>query len=123
MTTYSDKVGPTDCGADTEVRVGGAAITIPSGKGGRIKEIHIAKANVVNAKASSGVLELKLGSHSGPFKFAIGGGEGAATIGTHKDAEVIHVDIEVFANETVDCYVTCAEANVDCVVSILWVAG
>jgi len=110
-----------DVVADTDTQV--LNTTIPSGKGGRIKQIRVAAGNVVNAETVSGYAELKLGSHSGPWRFPIGSGAGAATIGTFQHAEVIDVDIEVFANETVEIRVTMTGTFTGCHAGIVWVAA
>jgi len=122
LTTYADCNTTEDAAitADTETLL--ADLTIPSGKGGTIKKIRVSMGNVTNAKGSSGFLEVKLGSHEGPYRFPIFKGEGAATIGKIGDAEEIDVDIPVFANETVKVYVTMAEAMVSGFAGIVWVA-
>lgn len=94
---------------------------IPSGKGGRIKKILVSYAGVVDAKASTGYLELKMGSHSGPFRFPIGRGAGGATNTPQGTAEVIDVDIECLANERIRINVTLAEAAVNGHAGIIWV--
>lgn len=106
--------------ADTETLL--ADLTIPSGKGGVIKKILVSYGSAVDAKGATGFVELKLGSHSGPFRFPVGGGVGGATNSTMKNAEVIECDIEVFANETVKIYITLAEAGVSGHAGIVWVA-
>lgn len=122
MATYADCNVTVDAAisADTETLL--ADLTIPSGKGGRIKSIRVSYGNVVDAKAATGMLEVKMGSHSGPFRFPIGSGQGGATSSDFKGAEEIDVDIECFANETVKIYVTLAEAAVDGHAGIVWVA-
>lgn len=121
MTTYGEcNTAEVDISADTETEVLNA--TIPSGKGGRIKQIRVAQGNVVNAETVSGYLELKLGSHSGPYRFPIFQGAGAATIGKSAGAETIDVDIEVFANETVKANITATGTMTGCHVGILWEA-
>ena len=123
MVTYADCNITEDAAisADTETLLGD--LTIPSGKGGRIKKIRVAYGSVVDAKGATGFVELKLGSHSGPFRFPIGGGNGGAANTSFKNAEEIDCDIEVFANETVKIYVTLAEAAVSGFAGIVWVSG
>lgn len=105
--------------ADTETLL--ADLSIPSGKGGRIKQIRVSYANVVDAKAATGMLEVKMGTQSGPFRFPIGSGQGGATSSDFKGAETIDVDIPCLANETVKIYVTLGEAAVDGHAGIVWV--
>lgn len=121
MTTYGEcNSAEVDVAADTETTV--LSTTIPSQKGGRIKQIRVSMGNVVNAETVSGYLELQLGSHTGPFRFPIFQGAGAATIGKSGEAEVIDVDIEVYANETVVGLVTATGTMTGCHVGIVWVA-
>lgn len=122
MTTYGDCNTAEDASldADTETLVGD--LTIPSGKGGTIKKILLAYANIVDAKAATGYCELKLGSHAGPFRFPFGVGAGGATSSSHGKAEEIDVDISVFANETVKIYMTANETLVNVHAGIIWVA-
>lgn len=107
--------------ADTETNVG--TITIPSGRQGRIKQILYGYGSVVDAKGATGVLELKLGSHTGPFKFPVGHGNGGATSSSPMAHAVIDVDIPVLANETVKPYITLADAGVEVNVGIIWVSS
>ena len=121
MTTYMEcNTAEVDVSADTDTQI--LNTTIPSGKGGRIKQIKIGGGNVVNAETVSGYLELRLGSHSGPWRFPIMAGAGAATIGKSQPAETIDVDIEVFANETVEIRVTMTGTFTGCHAGIVWVA-
>ena len=123
MTTYGDCNTTEDAAisADTETLL--ADLTIPSGKGGRIKKIRVGYGGVVDAKGATGFVELKLGSHSGPFRFPVGFGQGGATNTSPTQAEEIDVDIEVYANETVKLYITLAEAGVSGFGGIVWVAS
>lgn len=117
MTTYSE-VNTAEVAAvtvDTEILVLDA--TIPSGKGGRIKKIAYC---CTAATTSSGFLELKLGSHSGPFRWAIPDKNGGNVL---QLAGEIECDIEVYANETVKGYMTLEVAGVDGHISIVWVSG
>lgn len=121
MATYSIVNTTIDAAvsADTETLV--LDDTIPSGRAGRIKEIRISYGNVVDAKGAGGFLELKLGNHSGPFRWAISHGQGGATSSSFGPAETIQCDIPVIDNETVKGYVTLGEAAVDCSLSVMWV--
>lgn len=123
MTTYGDCNTAEDAAvtADTETLV--MDIAIPSGRGGRIKEIRVSYGNVVDAKAATGFVELKLGSHSGPYRYPVGRGNGGAANTSFGTAEKIEVDIPVDQNETVKGYVTLNEAAVDAHVGIVWEAG
>lgn len=124
MTTYMDCNTTEDAAitADTETLLGD--LTIPSGKGGRIIKIAIALGNAVDAKGSTGFVEVKLGSHEGPYRYPIGWGVGGATnsSGQPQPCE-IECDIPVLANETVKIYVTLAEAGVSGFAGIQWVSG
>jgi len=122
MTTYGDCNTTEDdaISANTETLL--ADLTIPSARGGRIKKILVAYGNVVNAKPVSGFVELKLGSHTGPYRYPIGAGVGGATSAAIANALEVDVDIEVFANETVELYVTLSDAAVGGFGGILWVA-
>lgn len=95
---------------------------IDEGKSGSIKQIRVSYAGVVDAKASTGYLEMKLGSHSGPYRFAIGSGPGGATNTAQQHAEVIDVDIPVNGNETVEVEIELNEAAVNAHISITWEA-
>lgn len=118
MVTYAEvNTAEVDLTADTETTV--LNTTIPSGKGGRIKQILV---SFESAVACSGYLELKLGSHSGPYRFAIGGASIFATSGAANSSIVIDVDIEVFANETVKGLVTVNSTATDAHVAIIWIA-
>ena len=126
MTTYADC--NTGAGValtvDTETEV--LSMTIPSGKGGNIKKIRVAIAQVATAlDEQSGYLELKLGSHSGPYRFPIGSGvtDGDLTAPGSRGAEEIEVDIPVFANETVKANITLNGDAVGAHVGIIWVSG
>lgn len=121
MTTYAEcNAAEVDVAADTETQI--LQFNIPSGKGGTIKKIRVAMGNVVNAETVSGYLELLLGSHSGPYRFPIFQGAGAATIGKSAPAEEIDVDIEVFANEQVTINITATGTMTGCHAGIIWVA-
>jgi len=122
ITTYGDCNTTEDdaISANTETLL--ADLTIPSGKGGRIKKVLVGYGNAVNAKPVSGYVELKLGSHSGPFRYPIGSGIGGATSAAMAQALEVEVDIEVYANETVKLYVTLSDAAVGGFGGIVWVA-
>ena len=109
MVTYAECNTTEDAAisADTETLL--ADLTIPADKGGNIKQIRVSYGSVVDAKGATGFLEVKLGSHSGPYRFPVGGGNGGAANTSMKGAEVIDCDIEVYANETVKIYVTLSE--------------
>lgn len=123
MTTYGDCNTVEDAAitADTETLL--ADLVIPSGKGGRIKQIRLSYGGVVDAKGATGFVELKLGSTSGPFRYPCGFGQGGATNTSPVHAEEIDVDIPVLANETVKLYITLAEAGVSGFGGIVWVAA
>jgi len=109
--------------ADTETLI--ADLTIPSGRGGTIKKIRVAVANIVEGKAPTGFVELKLGSHPGPYLFPITGTQVASASTAGSGAGItteIDVDIPVDANETVKLYLTMAEAAKSAFAGIIWVA-
>jgi len=125
MVSYMEtNTAEVDVSADTETKV--LDITIPSGQGGRIKKIIVvAGATGTTSAALTGYCELKLGSHAGPFRFPV-------QFAVNYDADlgvspgqpnVIDVDIEVFANESVEGYLTLNGAAVDCHIGIVWVAA
>lgn len=97
-----------------------ADLTIPSGKGGRIKKIFF---NAIAADSAGGFLEMKLGSHAGPYRFPIPylmyeAGTAANAVAVLMELDV---DIEVDANETVKIYVTPTIAMTEGHAGILWV--
>jgi len=125
MVTYMEtNTAEVDITADTETLI--LDTSIPSGKGGRIKQIIVAAgATGTTSAAITGFCELKLGSHEGPFRFPVQFAVNAdADLGVSAGKEtVIDVDIPVYANETVKGYLTMNGACVDAHVGILWVAG
>ena len=123
MTTYGDCNTVEDDSVDANTEVLIADLTIPSGKGGRIKKILYSYAQNVDAAAATGYLELKMGSHSGPFRFPLGMGAGGATSSSHGPTGEIDVDIECYANETVKVYITPNAALLECHAGIIWVSG
>ena len=74
---------------------------------------------MTSATATNGFLELKLGSHSGPFRWAIPEAGAEVTLIT---SGKIECDVEVFANETVIICATMNVAGVDGHASFTWVA-
>lgn len=118
MTTYGEtNTAEVDLTADTETKV--LDTTIPSGRGGRIIKILIAMESAV---ACSGYIELKLGSHAGPYRFPWPGISVFATSGASHNVVEIDVDIEVFASETVKGYLTANSTATDAHIGIIWVA-
>lgn len=100
------------------------SITIPAGKGGRIKEIRVAAANVTNAKDNIGYVDLILQNHPGPFRFPIGGpGGGATNSGFELDPCRIAVDIPCDSNEVITPWYYFTDAQVNAHVGIVWIAG
>jgi len=89
-------------------------------KGGLIKEIRFAGSGVVDAKAGSGRLELKIPGLSGPFEWAVGNGPGGATLGGAAHADVINLPngIPVAKNVTVTINITTAEVMLSATCSI-----
>lgn len=122
MVSYGDCNTTEDAAvtADTETLL--ADLVIPAGKGGTIKKIRVAYGGVVDAKGATGYVELKLGSHPGPYRFPVGFGQGGATNTSPTHAEEIDVDIPVLASETVKLYITLAEAGVSAFGGIIWTA-
>lgn len=99
-----------------------ATITIPQGKGGRVKQIRFAVANVVNAKDAAGYIEVICQNHAGPFNFVVGGGGGGATnSGFRLDPCIIDVDIPIDANEQVQIWAYFTDAQVNSQAGIVWV--
>lgn len=96
---------------DTEMLILDA--TIPAGKGGRIKQIRF---SCITATSAPGYLELKLGNHTGPFRFAVGPHDAVTAL-----TLVIDCDIEVIANETVKGYATLNIGGTEATMGIIWV--
>lgn len=92
--------------------------TIEPTKAGRIKQIRYACGNVVNAKSSSGKLEILVPGLAGPYEYAVGLGASAATIGNTAPADKFDVDIPVTLNSTVTVNVTYTDATVSATVSL-----
>lgn len=122
MATYGDCNTTVDAAVAAGAETLLADLTIPSARAGRIKKIRLSYGGVVDAKAATGFCELKLGNHSGPFRYPLGGGAGGATSSSMKNAEEIDVDIPVIENETVKLYVTIAENAVQAHGGIIWVS-
>jgi len=124
MTSYAEcNTAEVDVPADSETLV--LDISIPSGKGGRIKKIiAVAGATSITSAALTGFLELKLGSHEGPYRFPVQWAVNYdADLGVSPGTPVvIDCDIPVYANETVKGYLTLNGAAVDCHIGIIWVA-
>ena len=100
------------------------SITIPAGKGGRIKKIFVAIADVTNGKTVAGYVELITQNTPGPFRFPVGGGMGGATNSTPlMNAEEIDVDIPIGENEIVTFWYYFTDAKVNGLVGILWVSS
>jgi len=123
MATYGDCTTTEDAAisADTETLL--ADLQIPSDRAGRIKKVFVSYGGAVDAKGATGFVELKLGNHSGPFRFPVGFGVGGATNSSPQgNGFELEIDIPVNALETVKVYVTLAEAAVSGFAGILWEA-
>lgn len=121
MTTYMDCNTAEVATITVDIQNVIAQLTIPSGKGGRIKKIFF---NAIAADSAGGYIEAKLGSHSGPFRFPIPyllyeAGTAANAVAAKVEVDV---DIEVFANETVEVSVTPTIAMTEGHAGILWEA-
>lgn len=126
MTTYGQTVGPTASAADTETQIGGADITLLPGGPWTIKKIRVCFYQGVIDKATTGILELKIDTVKGPFKFPIGGSVGITTTsgatGPNIATEEIEVDIpDVPGNAGVGIYTTFAEAVEEVTAGIIYV--
>lgn len=120
--TYGDCNTAEDAAVAADTLVDFSTIIIPPKKGGTIKKILVALANVVDAKASSGYVQLDFNTSKGRQRYPFGGGAGGATNSTGKmNAEEIEVDIPVDANEIITPKVYVAENAVDAHVGIIWV--
>lgn len=106
--SYGVGADGTDTTADTELEIGTVQIT----KAGSIKQIRFSGSGITDAKAGTGILEIKVPGLAGPFEFAVGNGPGGATLGAISDADVIDVDIPVTLNATISIRVTTAEAMI-----------
>jgi len=110
--------------ANSETKV--LDISIPAGRGGRIKKIiAVAGATGITSAALTGYLELKLGSHAGPYRFPVMWAVNYdADLGVSPGQSVVlDVDIPVDANETVEGYLTLNSAATGCHIGIVWVSG
>jgi len=117
MTQYSKVYGPTDSAADTKTTVGAAAALRP--KAATIKEIWVAKANVVNAKECAGFITIEAPGLDGPHHYAYGNGTGATTNGGGSiPAEKIDCSIPIDAGALVTVSVTDAEIAKDVTVEL-----
>jgi len=107
--------------ADTLSEVG--TITIPPKLGGQCKKILVSYANVVDAKAAGGYVQLEFsGGNRGSQRYIVGGGSGGATnSGALMNAQEIDVDFEVVASETVTFNIYLAEAAVNAHIGLQWV--
>lgn len=122
--THSSQAGPTACAADTETRLGGADIQLPSNGPMVITKVIVHPGNEVDAKASSAILELKIAGISGPFKFPVFSGQGAsASQGGMLHDEVDGLNIEVPSGARVGVYITASEANAQVNAEIQWFYG
>jgi hypothetical protein len=121
-TTYADCNTTEDAAITAVTRESPGSVTIPANKGGRIKQIRVAVANVVNLKNAIGYVELEVQNHAGPFRFPIGGmGGGATNSGFDPNPVTIDVDIPVDANEQVTFWYYFTDAQVNAHVGIVWV--
>jgi len=118
-TLASGVVAAVDPAADTETKI--CTITAPHDL--TIKELNWTFANVVDAKAATGFLEIKSSVGRTPFRFPIGNGAGGAASTTQQTKGVLDVNIPVSANEILDFYMTMNEACVDGHVGIKYVKG
>lgn len=106
--SYGVGADGTDTTADTELEIGTIKVT----RAGRIKQIRFAGSGIVDAKAGTGILEIKVPGLAGPFEFAVGNGPGGAATGGIAYADVIDVDIPVTENATLSICVTTAEVMI-----------
>lgn len=116
MTDFSKVFGPTDSVAATKTTVGAAASLRPTAC--TIKEIYVAKGNVVNAKENAGYITIEAPGLDGPHHYAYGGGVGGATNSHTGPAEKIDCSIPIGANVLVTVSVTDGEAAKNVTVSL-----
>lgn len=120
MTQYSKVFGPTDSVADTKTPVGTAASLRPGAC--IIKEIWVAKGNVVAAKECAGFITIEAPGLDGPHHYAYGNGVGAtggATGGGGAGpSEKIECSIPIAAEAIVTTSVTDAEVAKDVTVEL-----
>lgn len=120
MTQFSKVFGPTDSAADTKTTVGTAAALRPSAT--IIKEIWVAKGNVVAAKECAGFITIEAPDLDGPHHYAYGNGVGAtggATGGGGAGpSEKIDCSIPIGAGAIVTISVTDAEVAKDVTVEL-----
>lgn len=120
--TYMDCNTAEDAAITAATLESPGSVTIPQGKGGTIKKIFVAFANVTNAKLAAGYVDLIVQNHAGPFRFPIGGqGGGATNSGYNCNAEEVDVNIPVDANEIVTFWYYFTDAQVEAHAGIQWV--
>jgi len=117
MTQYSKVFGPTDSAADTKTTIGAVAALHP--KATCIKELYVAKGNVVDAKECAGFISIGAPGLDGPHHYAYGNGTGATSHGGGSiPAEKIDVSIPILAGALVTVSVTDAEVATAVVVEL-----
>src|SRR3972149_9737467 len=91
--------------ADTEITVFSGAVP----RAGTIKKITWSFANVVDAKAATGFLELKSNLKTGPWRFPVGFGAGGAAATSLRPRGEQLVNIPVALNEIITITMTMNE--------------
>jgi hypothetical protein len=88
---------------------------------GVIRAIRFSAGNLVDSKATSGILTISVAGYPYPLEFAVGKGNGGDTSGTIGETDTIYLrgsGIPIKANSAVTVTVTMAEASVSATVSL-----
>jgi len=124
MEIFTQTKGPTNCAAATETRIGGADIEIPTRQQSfTIVGVCLRAANVAEDLAAAGILELKINTTNGPFKFVVCNGIGGATGNAMGLPENIPMNIPINGGAKVGIYCTFPNATVDVVAELQYVNG
>lgn len=120
MGSYHDAVTKATLTADTAIDFD--PITLTSGSGNyRIIKMYVGFGSVVDAKAATAIVEVKIDKYNGVCKLAVGHGNGGATSSSPGHSQEFDTDISVPANSKVTATITCNEAGVDGVFGITYV--
>jgi len=118
-TLSGNVIAQTDPAADTETLV--ETIEVPYDI--TVKEINVVFANVVDAKAMTGYIEIKPSSGESPFRFPVGFGTGGAATAPVRNKCTFDVNIPFDANETIQLYATMNENTVGMWIGLKYVRG
>lgn len=121
---FTQTVGPTACAAATETRIGGVDIEIPTRQTGfTLTNIALRWANVAEDLSAVGILEIKINTVNGPFKFLVGNGIGGATGAVTPPPEDVPINIPVGGGSKVGIYCTFPNATVGMTAELQYTNG